>query len=152
MSSTKAGALFAALFAALTPAVSHATLGAAPTPTASTPSMLLAATRPTAAMTSYTMQETNNADGVTVREYVLPNNVVFAVTWEGPVRPDMTALLGSYFSNFANPTADRPMGVSASIQSEGDFRVESFGRPGHFFGKAYLPRLTPANLNVDDLR
>jgi hypothetical protein len=141
--------------AALAPAAAYAALGAAPTAAASSPSapsVLLAASRPAAIITPYSVQETHNADGVTVREYVLPDNVVFAVTWQGPVRPDMNVLLGSYFPNFANPASNRPQGGGALIQANGDFRIESFGRKGRFFGKAYLPRLIPANVSVDDLQ
>jgi hypothetical protein len=139
----------------LLPAISHAALGAAPTlaPFASSvPSVLLATPRAAAITAPYSVTETHDADGVTVREYVLPDNVVFAVTWQGPVRPDMSVLLGSYFEGFTNPTTSRPHGSSALIESNGDFRIESFGRPGRFFGKAWLPRLLPANVNVDDLQ
>jgi hypothetical protein len=145
----------ATLFAALMPTAAHAALGAAPTaasPAPSAPSHLLAASRPAAITTPYSVQETHNADDVTVREYVLPDNVVFAVTWQGPVRPDMNLLLGSYFPNFAYPATSRPQGSGALIQANGDFRIESFGRKGRFFGKAWLPRLVPANVNVDDLQ
>jgi hypothetical protein len=148
-------AFVAMLFAALMPTAAHAALGAAPTAASSapsTPSVLLAASRPAAITTPYSVQETHNADGVTVREYVLPDNVVFAVTWQGPVRPDMNVLLGSYFPNFAYPATSRPQGGGALIQANGDFRIESFGRKGRFFGKAWLPRLVPANVSVDDLQ
>jgi hypothetical protein len=144
--------LLATLLAALMPATANAALGAAPTAASSASPVLLAASRPAAIATPYSVQESHNADGVTVREYVLPDNVVFAVTWQGPVRPDMNVLLGSYFPNFASPSASRPQGGGALIQANGDFRIESFGRKGRFFGKAYLPRLIPANVSVDDLQ
>jgi hypothetical protein len=155
MPSSKTGALIVALFVTLLPAASHATLGAAPTPASSAPSVpsvLLATPRPAAITTPYSVHETQGTDGVTVREYVLPDNVVFAVTWQGPVRPDMSVLLGSYFEGFSNPVSSRPHGSNALIESNGDFRIESFGRPGRFFGKAWLPRLLPANVNVEDLQ
>lgn len=147
----KSIALLVTFFTTLLPAVTHAALGAAPTPASSVPYTLLATSRP-ATNLPYSVQETQNADGVTVREYVLPDRIVFAVTWQGPVRPDMSALLGSYFPSFANPPASRPQGSGALIQTDGDFRIESFGRKGHFFGKAYLPALIPAGVNVDALQ
>jgi Protein of unknown function (DUF2844) len=142
----------ALLFATLLPAVTHAALGAAPAATSSAPRSLLAASEPPATKAPYSVHETHSADGVTVREYVLPDNIVFAVTWQGPVRPDMNVLLGSYFPNFASPATSRPHGSGALLESNGDFRVESFGRMGHFSGRAWLPRLVPVDVNVDDLQ
>ena len=93
-----------------------------------------------------------DADGVTIREYVLPSNVVFAVTWEGPIRPDMKALLGSYFPNYVNAGESRVRGPGPMVEGNDDFRVESAGRLGHFFGVAYLPRLKPASVRPGDLK
>ncbi|RFU46062.1 DUF2844 domain-containing protein [Paraburkholderia sp. DHOC27] len=147
----------AILFATLLPALADAALGAAPTGVASAPRSLLAAPQPAATHASYSVHESHTADDVRVREYVLPDNVVFAVTWQGPMRPDMNELLGSYFPNFANPASNgnggaRPQGGGALIQGNGDFRLESFGRRGHFYGRAYLPRLVPTGMSFDDLQ
>lgn len=142
----------ALLLAMLLPAVSHAALGAAPILASSASPSLLASSQPAATNAPYSVHETHTADGVAVREYVLPDNIVFAVTWQGPVRPDMKVLLGSYFPNFANPASSSPQGSGALIQYDDDFRMESFGRAGHFSGRAYLPRLMPANVNADDLQ
>jgi len=108
---------------------------------------------PTAlASASYTVREARDADGVTIREYVLPNNVVFAVAWQGPVRPDMNALLGNYFHRAASAGAGKPRGTGPLIDRSDDFQIESVGRPGNFFGKAILPRLLPANVRAEDVR
>jgi hypothetical protein len=139
--------------AALCPAASHAMLGSAPganTRAAAVRSLLQPAAAP--ANTSYTVREAVGSDGVTIREYVLPSNVVFAVTWQGPVRPDMSALLGSYFPNFANANDGRPRGTGPLVRHDGDFHIESAGHAGYFFGKAYLPRLVPARVQVKDLQ
>jgi Protein of unknown function (DUF2844) len=138
--------------AALCPLPSYATLGSAPganTPAATAARSLL---QPATATASYTVHEAVGGDGVTIREYVLPSNVVFAVTWQGPVRPDMSALLGSYFPNFANTNDGRPRGTGPLVRHDGDFHIESAGHAGYFFGKAYLPRLVPANVQVKDLQ
>jgi hypothetical protein len=100
----------------------------------------------------YTVRPSRDPNGVMVREYVLPSNVVFAVTWDGPVRPDMTALLGSYFPNAVAASAVRARGTGPLIERNGDFQIESAGAPGHASGKAFLPRLVPANVRVEDLQ
>jgi hypothetical protein len=98
------------------------------------------------------VRESRDANAVTIREYVLPNNVVFAVAWEGPIRPDMTALLGSYFPNYVAAGESRARGTGPLFESNDDFHIESAGRLGHFFGMAYLPRLMPANVRPADLK
>lgn len=134
---------------ALCPLASYAMLGSAPG--ANTHAAAMARSLASAAA-SYTVREATGTDGVTIREYVLPSNVVFAVTWQGPVRPDMTALLGSYFPSFANSNDGRPRGTGPLVRHDGDFHIESAGHAGYFFGKAYLPRLVPANVQVKDLQ
>nr|WKF58574.1 hypothetical protein HUO10_003074 [Paraburkholderia busanensis] len=148
---------------AISPCAAYAVLGGAPgagtpdnTSGATARSMLQSASArnaaaPAAGTASYTLRETSGADGVTIHEYVLPGNVVFAVTWQGPVRPDMSALLGSYFPNFVDAGAKRAHGIGPMVEHNGDFHIESAGRNGHFFGKAYLPRLVPADVRMDRL-
>lgn len=152
----------AMLAAMLLPLTSHATLGAAPGASSSSPTMLRATPQSAASSSTgsanataaapYTVRESRDANGVTIREYVLPSNVVFAVTWEGPIRPDMTALLGSYFPNYVSAGESRARGTGPLIEGNGDFRIESAGRLGHFFGMAYLPRLMPAHVLAKDLQ
>jgi Protein of unknown function (DUF2844) len=148
--------------ASLSPLATYAALGSAPgvqTHAVAAPRSLLQPTVPVggtavtaASVTPYTVREASGADGVTIREYVLPTNVVFAVTWQGPVRPDMNALLGSYFSHFTNTGDGRTRGTGPLIEHSADFHIESAGRAGYFFGKAYLSRLVPANVIVSDLQ
>lgn len=139
--------------AALLPLASYAALGGAPNAGA-TPQLLLRAASSNAASASmpYTVRPSRDPNGVTVREYVLPSNVVFAVTWDGPVRPDMSALLGSYFPSAVAASAVRARGTGPLIERNGDFQIESAGAPGHASGKAFLPRLVPANVRVEDLQ
>ena len=140
--------------AGMLPLASYAALGGAPGTGAASQSVLRSAVslNASAAATPYTMRTTSGADGVTIHEYVLPSNVVFAVTWQGPVRPDMSTLLGSYFPNFTNAAAQRARGAGPMIEHNGDFHIESAGRAGRFFGKAYLPRLVPINVRVEQLQ
>ena len=139
----------------LLPVVCHATLGAAPSsPTLvqAAPAASRAALPAAASSAPYTVHETRTADGVTVREYASSANVVFAVTWQGPTRPDMQALLGSYFPNLADAGRRVARGTGPLIARDGELQVESGGRQGAFVGRAYVPRLVPANVNVDALQ
>ena len=139
---------------ALLPLASYAALGGAPG-AGSAPKPLLQSAAPNSSPAStgaYTVRESYDTDGVRIREYVLPTNVVFAVTWQGPIRPDMVALLGSYFPNAVSAGAGRARGTGPLIERNGDFQIESVGRAGSFFGKAVLPRLVPANVRADDLQ
>lgn len=137
------------------PLMAYAALGGAPgSGSGAAPQMLLRAATPHSSSTTaaYTVRESRDADGVMVREYVLPSNVVFAVTWQGPVRPDMVALLGSYFPNAVSAGSGQARGTGPLIERNGDFQIESAGRAGNFFGKAVLPRLVPANVRADELQ
>ncbi|MFM0335544.1 DUF2844 domain-containing protein [Paraburkholderia fungorum] len=139
---------------ALFPHASYAALGGAPG-AGSAPKSLLQSAAPASSAAStaaYTVRESRDADGVRIREYVLPSNVVFAVTWQGPVRPDMVALLGSYFPNAVAAGTGRARGTGPLIERNGDFQIESAGRAGNFFGKAVLPRLVPVNVRAEDLQ
>lgn len=146
--------------AALCPIASYAVLGGTPNTAAPAVKSLLAAQAATQASSpvstvttaSYSVHQSTDADGITVREYALPSNVVFAVTWDGPVRPDMRALLGSYFPNYVSAGEERLRGTGALILSNGELQIESAGRPGHFLGMAYIPRLMPADLRANNLQ
>ncbi|MHB9839802.1 DUF2844 domain-containing protein [Paraburkholderia terrae] len=143
----------AAALALLSPVVCHATLGAAPSVDAHAPqSALRVAAADATSSPSYTVHESKTADGVTVREYASPANVVFAVTWQGPTRPDMRALLGSYFPNFVNAGQSRARGTGPLIGRDGELQIESVGHQGAFAGRAYVPRLVPATVKVEDLQ
>lgn len=143
--------------ATLAPLAAYAALGAAPVArthavAASRSLLQSSATSASTPSTPYTVREATDAYGVTIREYVLPTNVVFAVTWQGPVRPDMRELLGSYFPNFTNPGEGRAHGIGPMVQHNSAFHIESAGHTGYFFGKAFLPRLVPANVRMENLQ
>jgi hypothetical protein len=146
---------------AVCPLAAYATLGSAPganTRAVTATRSLLQSAAPfkqaasASASASYSVREAIDSDGVTIREYVSRDNVVFAVSWQGPVRPDMSALLGSYFPDFANANQGRLRGTGALVQHDGDFHIESAGHAGNFFGKAYLPRLVPAHVQINELQ
>jgi hypothetical protein len=150
-SSIAASAIAAVL---LLPTLSHATLGGKPTHAASNavvPPLLRSAAQPAAANPPWSLHSTRSDDGVTVREYAALDGIVFAVTWSGPVRPDMAALLGSYFPNVASAARHGRRGTGPLVERNGDLQIESIGHQGQFTGKAWLPRLVPARVDMGDL-
>ena len=101
---------------------------------------------------AYTLHEITTKDGHKIREYVSPGGTVFAVAWEGPTLPDLSTLLGSYFTAFqqaSESTAHRhgPLYVQA-----GPLVVESGGRMRAFRGRAYVTDLIPSNVSRDVIR
>jgi hypothetical protein len=54
----------------------------------------------TSSADSYTLHEIQTPTGVAVKEYASPVGKVFAVTWKGPVHPDLRQLLGPYFDEY----------------------------------------------------
>ena len=49
---------------------------------------------------NYTVQELTGDGGMVTREFTNGAGTVFAVSWDGPVRPDLQQLFGTYFPRF----------------------------------------------------
>lgn len=107
------------------------------------------------AMGAYTRHDlTRTNDGI-VREFTNASGEVFAVTWFGPGKPDLRALLGRYFTALqASPGATgramhslrRPQQVDQS-----DLQIQTGGHMGWFHGVAFVPSLAPAGFVPGDL-
>jgi hypothetical protein len=100
----------------------------------------------------YTVHEITAAGGAVVREYVSPVGTVFGVVWEGPTMPDLSQLLGSYFSQFQQAAATSRHRRGPLFVQAGPLVVESGGRMRAFRGRAYVTSLVPANLTKDVIR
>jgi len=138
-----------------------ATLGQAPSaapPAAATsgatPGAKMLAATPAAQPSLYTLHEVLLENGTTVREYATPAGLVFAVTWRGPVLPDLSALLGGYFNTFKRETEQARLvgrrGSPVSMDRDG-LVVSSNGRMRNFFGHAYALALIPTGVNIKDV-
>lgn len=128
-----------------------AALGQGPTVAATGARML--ATTP-AATGLYTVHEVLLATGTTVREYTDPAGIVFAVSWRGPVLPNLSALLGSYYSTFKVQTDQtRRAGIRRAPvnMAQDGLVVRSMGRMRNFFGNAYAPALVPTGVSINDV-
>lgn len=103
----------------------------------------------------WTRHELTRANGGAVRELTNADGQVFAVTWSGPGKPDLRAVLGRYFATFqstslaigrVNHGLRRPVQVA-----QGDLRIVSEGHGGWFRGAALVSSLAPAGFTAADL-
>jgi len=99
----------------------------------------------------YTVQELQAPTGILVKEYVSSQGLVFAVSWQGPVMPDLRQLLGHYFDRLAE-AADKRGGHRQLTIRDTDLVVQSSGRMRSFNGRAYLPQLVPSGVAVEKIQ
>ncbi len=117
-------------------------------------SLVLQGTVGTRTLAAYDVQQIDAAAGQTVREYLTRRGRVFAVTWSGPAPPDLAQLLGPYFPQYAAGLAalDHP-GLKRSVRvATPALIVESSGHLRAYSGRAYLPALLPAGIELAEIR
>jgi hypothetical protein len=101
----------------------------------------------------YEVREITTPAGVHVREYLTAGGTVFALTWQGPVRPDLRQMLGSYYARYAQGAGAPHAGGHRHLAvTQPGLVVESNGRMRAFYGRAWDPSLLPAHFSVTDLR
>ncbi|MGA2518343.1 MAG: DUF2844 domain-containing protein [Thermodesulfobacteriota bacterium] len=93
-------------------------------------------------------------DGTTVREYASPSGIVFGIAWNGLVNPDLTALLGTYASEYheALKQTPRKYGERHLEVKAPHVIVQKWGHMRNLQGRAYAPDLIPAGVNVDEIK
>jgi hypothetical protein len=112
----------------------------------------LKAERRIAQLGGYERHEFVTAQGTTVREFVSPAGVVFAVAWSGPFMPDLRQLLGVHYDHYVNaPRLPGSSRSSAHIVHE-DLVVHSHGHARSFAGVAFVASLLPPGVSIDELR
>lgn len=92
--------------------------------------------------------------GTVIREFFDKTGQVFAVSWEGPLLPDLTKLLGNYANEYQQAVnQQRAMGQRGGVvqTQKPQVVIVSRGRMGQFKGHAYLPGLLPAGLDIEAL-
>ena len=110
---------------------------------------------PSSVLTSaYTVHEAQLETGTLVREYANASGQVFAVTWRGPVLPDLNQWLGDHFGAFKQGADQLRLagrrGAPINLVQEG-LVVQSNGRMRNFFGHAYVPALVPPSIEINDV-
>ena len=131
----------------------EAALGEAASSIESDGRALTAARRGVAAHPRFTV-ETLQSDSATVREYVSPAGVVFAVAWDGLAQPDLTPLLGAHAGEYRAALEGTPRirGRRSQRVVAENVVVETWGHMRHLQGRAYLPALLPGGVTIDDIK
>ncbi|MBE0626814.1 MAG: DUF2844 domain-containing protein [Burkholderiales bacterium] len=129
----------------------YAALGAAPEAYAAQATEVTSGV--TTAGTDYLVRETTLAAGTRVREYVSAGGMVFALTWNGPMLPDLKALLGKYFDAMTAESARAPRaGRGRLVVNQPEVVINSGGHMRAFEGSAWIPAQLPAGFSAEDLR
>jgi hypothetical protein len=99
----------------------------------------------------YTVHEIETPYNTVVREYVSASGKVFAVSWSGPLLPDLKQTLGRYFDEYHAASSPRVGRRHLDVQGS-DLVVHSHGRMRAFYGNAYVPSLLPPNFSPDEIQ
>jgi len=103
----------------------------------------------------YVMHQITASSGTLIHEYETPAGKIFAVSWRGPMPPNLQQLFGTYYDQYqaaAAVSAQAHPGMHRQISiSESDFVMQALGRMRSVHGKAYVPSLVPAGVSVANL-
>ncbi|HEX3604126.1 MAG TPA: DUF2844 domain-containing protein [Steroidobacteraceae bacterium] len=148
----KRAALAAAvLVVALSPRMASATLGEAEITVQNDVTRAHASVKSSQDRTGYRVHEITLPSGTSMREFVAPNGMVFAVTWTGPIHPDLRQALGRYFETYvAAPRAKFADRRHVQIR-QGDLVVQLGGHMRALSGRAYLISAVPSGVDIGDL-
>jgi hypothetical protein len=109
--------------------------------------------RSTTALNGYTVEEVVY-EATSVREFVSPAGIVFAIAWNGYVHPELTQLLGSYWGEYSTlqQRALRKSGSRRQKLATDNIVVEKWGHMRNLHGRAYVPSLVPEGLSTDEIK
>jgi Protein of unknown function (DUF2844) len=101
---------------------------------------------------AYTVEQISTPTGEAVREYLSANGTVFAVSWRGPRPPDLSQLLGSYFTEYQTAAASPHTERGHLLIRSDNLVVESSGHMRDLRGRAYDPSLLPPGVSADEIQ
>jgi hypothetical protein len=100
--------------------------------------------------------ETIVVAGMTIREYVSSDGLVFAVAWKGTGAPDLPLLLGDYFEEYREGlTTERnrtPRARKPLVLKTAHLIVERGGHSRSMWGRAFLPAAMPPGMATQDIQ
>jgi Protein of unknown function (DUF2844) len=142
-SAAVAGAMLACL-----PGSAHATLGGN-IATITVNQQHFSAKRAVQPMINGQRHDLTLASGTIVHEYLSAKGAVYAVTWRGPRKPDLTELLGGYFAQLVTPPKAPRRGSHHHLAINGqDLVVQASGHNNFYSGRAWVPSLVPAGVDA----
>ncbi len=100
-----------------------------------------------------TIHQLAAGDGTVTREFTTTDGTIFAVSWSGPQRPNLKQLFGDYYPRFqaVNAQTGKARMRRAMAVNDIDFVVQTGGRPGAFWGYAFLRSRVPSDFNMSTL-
>jgi hypothetical protein len=104
---------------------------------------------------SYTIEEMKAPSGLLVREYLSTSGQVFAVTWQGPTRPNLQQILGTYFQTYtqaAQMQKGRRVVRGPVVLKQGGLVVEMGGHMRWVVGRAYVSSMVPPTVQMEEIR
>ncbi|MGH8137744.1 MAG: DUF2844 domain-containing protein [Steroidobacteraceae bacterium] len=104
------------------------------------------------AAAGYSVHEIRTPTNTIVREYVSPAGRVFAVSWRGPLLPDLRQTLGAYFAQYQAAAGAPHAGHRHLSIRQPDLIVHSNGHMRAFSGYAYVPALLPPSFSLADVK
>jgi hypothetical protein len=111
----------------------------------------LRAQRQVAQGAGYVVHEMQAETGTVIREFVSSEGKVFAVAWQGPLRPDMQQLLGSYYDEYTRSAPARRVHGPLTIQTS-NMVLQSGGHQRALTGRAYIPAMVPAGVRIEEIK
>lgn len=89
-----------------------------------------------------------------IKEYVSQDGTVFAVSWSGIKRPDLSVLLGSHYNEYSQQEASLPKIVGRQIIQirTPSIVVQRGGHMRDIHGFAYLVDALPAGVSAEELQ
>jgi hypothetical protein len=143
--------LFPALLAALAAGPSFAALGGDVSSVQADLAHMKGALRVTT-NAAVTVHEISTTYGTSVREFMGADGKVFAVSWSGPVNPDLRQVLGSYYPQFAQAASTTHGNHRRLNIEQPGLVVQNVGRLRAFAGRAWVPSMLPVNFSIDDIK
>lgn len=110
------------------------------------------ATRRIVSSQKYTTHEIQMASGTLVREYVSAQGQVFAVTWKGPLKPDLQQILGDHFADYVAAASSKHTRRGLVLVQQPGLVIQSGGHMRAFSGRAYIPQMFPSGVTVDEIQ
>jgi hypothetical protein len=90
--------------------------------------------------------------GSVIREYTNRQGRVFAVTWTGPVAPDLKSLLGEYAPRFNQAAAAVRASHHVMAVTDGELSVSLLRLPRGWSGRAVLTDSIPDGVAARDIQ
>jgi hypothetical protein len=100
----------------------------------------------------FAIHELHLPSGTVVREYVSPAGMVFAVSWQGPVLPDLQQVLGRYFEQYVQAAQTQDGAAGSRATQQPGLVVQTGGHMRAFFGKAYVPQMLPRGVLSEEIQ